>query len=435
MRRLVPTIVLTATALSVGCDLTMPPVGGGTGGVTPAPSPYQEIYDAGLTRYVGTPQVRPSSVTTGGYVRIDVHHFASEVNGRRGPVCMRGHEFFTETREGPSDELLIFLEMGGVCLDEICGATADPTLNLRTFTTGDVIGLGGILDRTDRSNPLADADVVHIPYCDGSIFMGDVDRPLSDGNASNGDQDPAFQRGLLNLTASLEVAKQTFPNPSRIVLAGSSGGAYGVIAATALARHYYPDREILVVSDSGAPVLREQDPGFVRRTLDQIDATKFIPASCSGCIDNGHVSRVLEWALERDARLRIATMTHIHDHVIGEAFMESTPEEFGTAWLRESDRLAARFPARYNRLIAPGDHHTFLLDVGLVPDALQTVALYAFGPVLFTGDSFTRVELAQWTLGDMRESLVDEHGRATTPNAWLTTLLRDPTNAFDVVNP
>jgi hypothetical protein len=429
--------VLAFTSLLVlvsGCDLTIPPGGGGGGGGTP-PSPYQEIYEAGLTRYVGTPEVQPSSVTTGGYVRIDVHHFESEVNGRRGPVCMRGHEFFTETREGESDELLIFLEMGGVCLNEICGATADPTLNLRTFTTGDLIGLGGILDRTDDDNPLADADVVHIPYCDGSIFMGDVDRPLSDGNAWNGTNDQAFQRGLLNLTASLEVSKREFPSPSRIVLAGSSGGAYGVIAATALARHYYPNTEIIVVSDSGAPILREQDPDFVRRVLGEINALQYIPASCPDCIANGHVTRVLEWALERDANLRVATMTHIHDGVIGASFMQSTPAAFGSAWLRESDRLAARFPGRYNRLIAPGDRHTFLLDIGLVPDALAEAALYAFGPVLFTGDSFTRTDLAGWKIGDMDEALVDEYGRETTPTHWLTTLLRDRANAYDIVNP
>lgn len=435
MHRSIPRAAFVALAIlgAAGCDEPTS-TGGTTAAAGAGTSPYQEIYDAGLVRYVGTPQVKPTSVTSGGYTRIDVHHFASETNGERGPVCMRGHEFFVETRAGSSDELLVFLEMGGVCLDEICGATADPTLNLRTFTTGDLIGLGGILDRTDRTNPLANADVVHIPYCDGSIFMGDVDRPLSDGHALNGPNDPAFQRGLLNLTAALETAHRVFPNPSRIVLAGSSGGAYGVIAATALTRFYYPGKDVLVVSDSGAPILREQDPDFVRRTLEQIDALKFIPPSCSGCIDDGHVTGVIEWALERDPRLAIASMTHIHDHVIGNEFMDSTNLEFETAWLRESQEVASRFPTRYHRFIAPGDRHTFLLDVGKVPLLMQKVALYAFGPVLFTGDTFTRNDLSTWTLGSLGEKVTDLRGRDTTPLAWLTGVLRAPAQTTDVVD-
>jgi hypothetical protein len=346
---------------------------------------------------------------------------------------MRGDPFFVETSEGDSKDLLIFLQSGGVCLEEICAATVAPTLNFRLLLTGDLVGIGGVLDRSDERNPLRHADIVHVPYCDGSIFAGDVDRILSDGDPDNGTEDMAYQRGLLNLTAALEVAKATFPNPSRVILAGTSGGSYGTVIGVALTRYYYPDDEIVVIADSGAPILRDHDPAFVRRTLDELNASQYVPQSCPDCLANGHVTKVIEWALDRDPNMRLGLMTHAHDRVIGEFFMQSLPEDFAAAWVRESSRLAERYPGRIARFIGPGDAHTYLLDVDAVGSFLQQTVLYLFGSLVFTGDSVMATELANWTLGGLSEE-VDGPGSSTvTGYEWLTAYLDGPAAQFDVV--
>jgi len=38
-----------------------------------------------------------------------------------------------------------------------------------------------------------------------------------------------YQRGLQNLTAALDIAVTEFPSPSRILLTGVSGGAFGTL--------------------------------------------------------------------------------------------------------------------------------------------------------------------------------------------------------------
>ncbi|HEY6876534.1 MAG TPA: hypothetical protein VI299_00895, partial [Polyangiales bacterium] len=83
---------------------------------------YQEVFNQGLTRYVGTPQMQETEVTSSGSgsTKLAIHHFSGK---NRGPICMYGDEYFVETREGSSDTLMIFLQGGGVCLDEICAAT------------------------------------------------------------------------------------------------------------------------------------------------------------------------------------------------------------------------------------------------------------------------------------------------------------------------
>jgi len=352
-------------------------------------SPYQEVYDQGLTRYVGDPALDPVRVRDPiGYSDLLVHDFSSE-NG--GPVCMVGDDYFVETREGESDELLIFLQPGGVCLDEVCIATSTPTINLRLLTAGNLVALGGVLNRHAPDNPFADFDVVNLPYCDGSIFTGDVERDV--------DGEHVVQRGLQNLTAGIQVAKGRFPNPSRIVLAGSSGGSYGSVAALAMTRYFYPDVPITVISDSGAPVMTGYAPDFVDSALAQLNVTHLLPASCPDCIGDGHLTGLFLWALGRDPALTIAYLSHTQDAVIGQEYMGSTPEQFENDVLSQSGRLTDAYPGRAFRYVVPGTGHTFLLNLG----------------------------------GPLNDEVVNEAGETTTLWSWLTTLHDDPVSLANVV--
>lgn len=404
-------------------------------GTTPAPPhSYQEVFDQGLTRYVGTPMVQETNVTTFGIgaKAIDVHHFSSD---QRGPACMFGADFFVETREGSSETLMIFLQGGGVCLTEICAATPAPILSLRLFTVASAVGIGGVLDPRNDLNPTKDFDVVNAPYCDGSLFAGDVDRVLSDGNPNNGTEDMAMQRGLQNLTATFETAKRYHPNPPRIVLMGSSGGAYGIIAGTVMARYYYPNTPLLVVSDSGAPIVNGDDTDFIRRALVEFNAVHLIPESCPDCLANGHATGVLEWAMRFDDHLRLGYMTHARDHVIGEFFMGTTADQFQAAVVAENQRLAAEFPGRAFHFVIPSSRHTLAMGMDKIQDGLQGTVLGLAGNlnVGFVGDDVTSEELSTWSLGGMLETGRDANGVTWTGYAWLRTLLTSPSATPNVM--
>jgi len=415
------TIIL---ALSGQCNLS----------ICYAASPYQEVYDAGITKYVGTSLVQPTSVTTDWYLPpIQTHHFSTSTPGR-GPLCMSGSEFFVETRDGSSNDLLIFLEGGGVCLSEICLATPDATLSLSLMTVGNLVGIGGVLNHYDNRNPMANFDVVHIPYCDGTIFMGDADRPLA-YNMFSSKLKMAYQRGLQNLTAAFEVAKKKYPHPSRIILAGTSGGGYGVVAGIALARYYYPmTTPIVVIADSGAPMLRDNDKDFVRRALVDINAIQYVPLkSCPDCIANGHVSNILAWALKRDKNLRMATMSHTDDYVIGDIFMKSPPPIFRESMLRETGDLAQSFPGRFNRFITEGRGHTYLLDVFMMDVMLDLVG------GIFTGtydipEDMNLFTLYNESLGGLSQKVIDESGKKITGYQWIDNYLNHPKILKNVVD-
>jgi hypothetical protein len=399
-------------------------------------SGYGEVFAQGLARYVGTKQVKETEVTSGGGdPEIKVHHYSG---ANRGPLCMYGADFFAESREGSSDTLMIYLQGGGVCLDEICAATPAPILSLQLFNLAALVGIGGVLDPHSIENPAKDFDVVAAPYCDGSLFAGDVDRVLSDGSPANGTQDMAFQRGLQNLTATLETAKKRFPNPSRIILMGSSGGAYGVIPGTPMVRYYYPDTPLLVVSDSGAPIVSMADTKFITRALTELNAIQLIPKSCTDCLANGHATGILEWALRFDPKLSVAYMGHARDHVIGEFFMRMTADQFQQSVVTETTRMIEEFPGRAFRFVIPTSRHTLTMGIDSFGDNFQAFFLGIAGGVIvgsgigFTGESISPEEMGTWTLGGMKETGIGDDGKSWDAYDWLRQLLRDPAHTPNV---
>jgi hypothetical protein len=401
----------------------------------PPRGPYDEVFAQGITRYVDSPvTLETDSVVAwpSSSRPIDVHHFSSD---DRGPVCMYGADFFVETRDGPSNNLMIFLQGGGVCLTEICAATPEPILSLQLFAAAGLLGIGGLVDTRNEDNPLREFDVVNAPYCDGSLFSGDVDRVLSDGNADNGEDDMAFQRGLQNLTATLRTAHLRYPNPPRIVLVGSSGGAYGVIAGVVMTRYFYPDIPLLVISDSGAPIVNGHDTGFIRRALTEFQAIDMVPASCTDCLANGHPTGILEWALRRDPDLSVAYMTHARDHVIGEFFMGTTADQFQAAVVSETSRLLREFPGRAFRFVVPGSRHTLAMGMDSLSEGLQGTALGLVGGlnVGFVGPDVNSEELATWAIGGMRETGTDTTGQVWDGYRWVRMLLEDPAHTPDVL--
>jgi hypothetical protein len=249
---------------------------------------------------------------------------------------------------------VIFLQGGGACWEGFCSA----------FEVTNSLPPSGILNPDLPDNPVADWDVVYLPYCDGSLFAGDVDRVLPNSVVGEGEpgMSMGYQRGLQNLTAALDIALREFPNPSRILLAGISGGAFGTIVSLPLVRYYYPETEILVFNDSGVGVAKEGDPDFVNETLlSGWNATSLIPASCPDCTSNGHITRYVEWQLAADDNFTMSALSFSADSVISAFFLMISPADFTASLLVETERTTTAFEERYKRFIPEGAAHTTLL--------------------------------------------------------------------------
>ncbi|MEM8609096.1 MAG: pectin acetylesterase-family hydrolase [Myxococcota bacterium] len=358
-----------------------------------------EVYDQGLTLYVGAFPPDNEVPLEGGVTRFEFDVPEDPTVEPRGPLCLRGTLFSVETRPGNSDELFIWLQEGGACWGDFCAATEE---------TSDIFD-DGILDPAVPNNPLGEHDLVYVPYCDGSLFAGDVDRPLPPSivDPSTVGDTLSFQRGLQNLTAALDIAKAQFPNPTRVVLAGSSGGSFGTITATPLVRFYYPDVDIMVISDSGIGIVRDGEPEFLEGLLTGWNALQLIPESCADCIADGNTTGFIRWNLENDPNVFMAPITHVRDAIIGGFFLRLEPEEYERAVLRETDALAADFPDRYRRYLQPGENHSVMLNAGPVVPFLTS----------------------------MLGSLLEEDIEGVTPLSWITAAVEQSEAWQDTVDP
>ncbi|MEZ5556777.1 pectin acetylesterase-family hydrolase [Haliea sp.] len=325
------------TACSDSTDSVVAPV---EPPVEPAAVPFQELLDQGIARYLGeyTPML---SEQDGDVVN---HSFGAG----DGPLCLTGGEYTMATRDTGSEDLVIFLQGGGACWSDLCLATEQAAPGIPPL---------GVLDPAREGNPVAGWNTVYLPYCDGSLHAGDQDVDTDDDGVAD-----RFHRGLHNLSASLDVAVNTFPTPRRILLTGSSAGGFGTTYALPLVRQLYPDVPIELINDSGLGLGRIDEPAFIEQLLTEWNATAFFPESCETCIgDDGHITDYHKYQLSEDENFRLGMMSYTRDTVIAVTFVQVGGEVFEEALLGELDDLEAAYPERVKSFVATGAEHTFLL--------------------------------------------------------------------------
>lgn len=313
-------------------------------------------HELGVDEYLGTlpePTVQRDDGTTATY----------EWGVDDGPLCLRGDEFRFSVRRGDPERLVVFLQGGGACWDTFCLA-----INRAPVGIPDVDALNMDLE----ANPLRDWSVAYLPYCDGSLFAGDIDHD-DDGD---GESD-RFHRGLQNLSGALHTARQEFPEPDQILLTGSSAGGYGTLVATLLVRVVWPDAELMVFNDSGIGVARPDDPEFIQHILDQFNIGRFIPADCEDCVTSGHITPLVAWTLEQDPEIRIANFSSWYDSIIGDVFLDIEPAVFQAALDAQTSAIHDAYPDRYHRFIVDTRTHTALLGdaTGIIGRDISSVEL------------------------------------------------------------
>ncbi|MFK7830192.1 MAG: pectin acetylesterase-family hydrolase [Congregibacter sp.] len=314
---------------------------------------FQELYDQGVARYLGSFSPMLSEVGADG---ITEHVFGT---GGNGPQCLRGGEYRMATRDGDGDELMIFLEGGGACTSQLCAATQTASNNQFRLQLG-------ILSSADAENPAADFDVAYFPYCDGSVFSGD--RDFDDDGDGVLDR---FHRGVQNTSAGLDTVANAYPAPSVILLTGNSAGGYGTNYALPLVRRLWPDVPIRMLNDSGVGIAF---PGYTAAVSAEWNSTAFLPASCETCIgDDGHTTDYHKYQLAEDPNLITGFMSTKQDSTIADDFIGIGGPAFEAALLTEMPEIEAAHPDRFRSLIANGDGHTFLQRAFALPVGDTTV--------------------------------------------------------------
>jgi hypothetical protein len=326
------------------------------------PVAMSELSSAGVDKYMGQFEPMLSEDLEDGWVR---HTF--DTAGGSGPICVAGTPYTTFTKLKNPSKLMIMLQGGGACWQDfyVCNILSDilpPPLK------GPGLPRGIWADEFDTgteviSNPLADWSVVSVPYCDGSVHIGDNE--VVDANFPFAPT--RYHRGLRNLTAAIDLARDTFPNAGRILLAGSSAGGYGAgTFAPFLARFAWGNTEkLMVLNDAGPLVWNLDEVADVQARANDWQFGQFFPASCSQCSDTGQLTEIAKWRLSNDTTIREALYSTDGDSTIRFFLNITTHAQYRALLLSEHDALNLAFPDRYKRFIRRGDFHTVLGGPGL----------------------------------------------------------------------
>lgn len=384
MRRVRAPVLFVALFLACGQPAAQNPLK-----ATPADgTPARIAYDVGLTQYLDTAE--PSETTQTGVITTFTFDPSS------GPQCLHGAPFRATVREmKKSEDLLIFLQGGGACWSAFCLAvTAAPS----------GIPVVDALNQDLPENPFAGMDTLYVPYCDGSLFIGENEVTTDAGVERK-------YHGLQNLSAALTMGYRRFPHPRRVVLIGASAGGYGTITAALLVRYVYPDVPIQVVDDSGLGLGHPGAPEFVGGILEEFNARRFIPSDCADCLADGHLTGLVKYELEHDPALRIAALSSWDDFIIGHVFLELEPQAFRDALQVKTGALHDAFPDRYRRFIYSGRAHTALLGA----------------PTAIVGDDPTAVDVppdfVTLLQGSSTESLTTAAVGDVALSSWLRAMM------------
>ncbi|PJF41125.1 MAG: hypothetical protein CUN55_11970, partial [Phototrophicales bacterium] len=166
-----------------------------------------------------------------------------------GTTCSRGTEYSFFARPAEGEKLMIYFEGGGACWDEsMCSVDSGTFVDAVRPLTEDSYQFG-IFDIDNPQNPLADYNMVVVPYCTGDIHTGDQ-------TVNYNDELTIYHHGAINANAVLDWVFENYPNPEDVVIAGCSAGAYGAIYHAYRIMSQYPEVAISLVGDSGVGIAK-----------------------------------------------------------------------------------------------------------------------------------------------------------------------------------
>ncbi len=172
-------------------------------------------------------------------------------------------------KRGRSDALVIYFDGGGACWDDVtCAVPMRATDRGRSegFYKAELLPgddprrMSGIFDLNDQRNPVRDWSFVFVPYCTGDVHSGTNTQTYIDPDT--GETYTIEHRGADNFRLVLEWMRANFDAPERILVAGSSAGAYGAATHFASIRDVFPDGQAIMLGDAGQGVTA---PGFLER--------------------------------------------------------------------------------------------------------------------------------------------------------------------------
>jgi hypothetical protein len=216
---------------------------------------------------------------------------------------------------GPEGNLLIYFVGGGACWDyftcAVLNSSTHGPFGQAQFDSLKSKLTGTILDRSVPKNPFVDYHMVVVPYCTGDLHAGDNVATYE----GSGTKRIIHHKGYANVLAFLPRVQATWPQPTKLVLTGSSAGGYGSTLNYDLFRTRYPAAKGYLIDDSGPLLTGDAVPKSLRDAwYTQWKLQSTVAAACASCQTD--LSESLIALQARYPQDRLSLLSYTQDQVI-----------------------------------------------------------------------------------------------------------------------
>lgn len=298
----------------------------------------QALLDAlqGLSfaRYLDNPQFAPVYSQAQGW---DVYTYRTD-----DLRCILGGEFFILARRGAeADKTVIWLEGGGSCFPGRDDCSKEAVLPEEYKLQG--------LPSLDEVNPVKSWNFIYVPYCDGSLHLGDNDADYDNNKAVD-----HWHWGLKTTSAAVQLMQKLFPASEKILLAGCSAGGGGTIGAAPVVRLQFSQANLYVLNVSGSGLTDPTRPEAIDLIKKTWNIGQLIPGDCPKC--NEQLIYMYSWLLERDSELKVGIFSSYYDRVVSTGW-GLAPEAFQALLMSTTDAIRAEHVDTFKRFFIAGDMH------------------------------------------------------------------------------
>ncbi len=160
-----------------------------------------------------------------------------------------GKSTFIAVRKGSSNNVLVYLEGGGACLDYTsCGSMlsgGSVTTLSPSYSNVSLLYSSGIFATSNTSNPFRTWTIVFVPYGHGDLHMGNRVVKYTSGLSSK----TVYHTGYVNAIVAMRwIAGQGTWN--KVAVAGSSAGGYGTILHS-YSMYQIFNKQVFTIDDAG----------------------------------------------------------------------------------------------------------------------------------------------------------------------------------------
>ncbi len=254
--------------------------------------------------------------------------------------CADGSPTGIGISRGTSDAVLVYLAGGGACWSEAACANSFRSFGKLEFDVLQLFASGTIFDRTLAGNPFATWTIVFVPYCTGDVHAGDSVRTYGTTTWNH--------HGYRNLQAGVGALTAALTRPAEVVVAGSSAGGFGALAAYGMVRSTWDAgaTTAALIDDSGPTFVgTATPPQLLAQWWSEWALSTTLGRTCAACeTDLSAIWPVLRAAHPGD---RLALVSTTQDLTMRRFFADPAlgtpaPDMTSAAFAAGLDELAAK---------------------------------------------------------------------------------------------